>query len=182
MAIQEILKHPHPTLRKKSKIVTEFDEKLKQLVADMADTMYDAPGAGLAAPQIGVLQRVVIMDVSPKDEENQLIVLINPEIVHEEGSQDGEEGCLSVVDFTAKVKRFDKIRVRTQNMEGQESEFEAEGWFARVIQHETDHINGILFIDHISFLKRTLYKKHRKKQLREEKKHEPRSTGKLRAG
>ena len=174
MSIREILKHPHPTLRKKSKVVTEFDEKLKQLVADMADTMYDAPGAGLAAPQIGVLQRIVIMDVTSKEkkEENQLIVLINPEILHGEGSQDGEEGCLSVVDFTAKVKRFDKIRVRTQNMEGQESEFEAEDWFARVIQHEIDHIDGILFIDHLSSLKRALYKRQRKKQLREEKKHE----------
>jgi len=169
MAIREILKHPHPTLRKKSKVVTEFNEKLKQLVADMADTMYDAPGAGLAAPQIGVLQRVVIMDVTSKEEENQLIVLVNPEILHGEGSQVGEEGCLSVVDYTAKVKRFEKIHVRTQNMEGKESEFEAEGWFARVIQHELDHIDGVLFIDHLSGLKRALYKKQRKKQLREEK-------------
>lgn len=169
MAIREILKHPHPTLRKKSKVVTEFDEKLKQLVADMADTMYDAPGAGLAAPQIGVLQRVVIMDVTSKEEENQLIVLVNPEILNGEGSQVDEEGCLSVVDYTAKVKRFEKIHVRTQNMEGKESEFEAEGWFARVIQHELDHIDGVLFIDHLSGLKRALYKKQRKKQLREEK-------------
>ncbi|MBC8317391.1 MAG: peptide deformylase [Desulfobulbaceae bacterium] len=172
MAIREILKHPHPTLRKKSKVVTEFDDNLRKLVADMADTMYDAPGAGLAAPQIGVLQRVVIMDVTSKEEEGQLIVLVNPVILHGEGSQVDEEGCLSVVDFTAKVKRFEKIRVRTQNMAGEENEFEAEGWFARVIQHELDHIEGALFIDHLSSLKRALYKKQRKKQLREEMKLE----------
>ena len=172
MAIKEILKHPNPTLRKKSKKVTEFDEKLHELVEDMAQTMYDAPGAGLAAPQIGVLQKVVVMDVSPKEEKNQLIVMVNPEILHGEGTQADEEGCLSVVDFTAKVKRFNKITVRTQNMEGQENEFEAEGWFARVIQHELDHLNGVLFIDHLSSLKRALYKKQRKKQLREEKKQQ----------
>jgi len=170
MSIREILKHPNQTLRKKSKVVTEFGEELKKLVADMSDTMYDAPGAGLAASQIGILQRIVIMDVSAKDEENQLIVLVNPEILHGEGSQIDVEGCLSVVDFTAKVKRFNKIKVKTQNMDGEESEFEAEGWFARVIQHELDHLNGILFIDHLSSLKRALYKKQRKKQLREEKK------------
>jgi peptide deformylase len=176
MSIKEILKHPNPTLRKKSKEVTDFGDKLKELVADMADTMYDAPGAGLAAPQIGVLQRIVIMDVSPKDEENQLIVMINPEILHGEGSQVDVEGCLSVVDYTAKVKRFDKIKVKTQNMEGEESEFEAEGWFSRVIQHELDHINGVLFIDHLSTLKRALYKKQRKKQLREEQKQKQGTT------
>ncbi len=169
MAILEILKYPSPVLRKKAEKVTEFDEKLRRLISDMADTMYDAPGVGLAAPQIAVSQQVVVIDISPKDEENELIVLINPEIITEEGRQVDEEGCLSVVDLTAKVKRFARIKVKACDLEGNCFEFEAEEWFARVIQHEIDHLNGILFIDRLSTLKRALYKKKRKKQLQQEK-------------
>ncbi|MBU0908259.1 MAG: peptide deformylase [Proteobacteria bacterium] len=165
MAIREIIKYPHPLLRKKASPITEFNAELKQLVADMAETMYSAPGVGLAANQIGVPQQIVVIDVSPKDEKNRLIPLINPEILEGEGSVIDEEGCLSVVDYAANVERFTCIKVRARDLDGKEVEFEADGWFARVIQHEVDHLEGKLFIDHLSSLKRALYKKKRKKQL-----------------
>ncbi|MBU4263431.1 MAG: peptide deformylase [Proteobacteria bacterium] len=165
MAIREIIKYPDPLLRKKASPITEFNAELKELVADMAETMYAAPGVGLAANQIGVLLQIVVIDVSPKDDKNKLIPLINPEILEGEGSVIDEEGCLSVVDYAANVERFSQIKVCARDLEGREIEFEADGWFARVIQHEVDHLNGKLFIDHLSSLKRALYKKKRKKQL-----------------
>ena len=168
MSLREIFTYPNPVLRKKAEPVTEFGEELQQLVKDMAQTMYDAPGIGLAAPQIGVSKQVVVMDNTDKEEENHLMVLINPEILSGEGSRTDQEGCLSVVDYEAKVKRFSHISVRAQDVEGNVNEFEADEWFARVIQHEVDHLNGVLFIDRISSLKRALYKKKRKKQLRKE--------------
>lgn len=168
MAIREILKYPNPLLRKKASPVTAFNAQLKELIADMAETMYAAPGVGLAANQIGVLQQIIVVDVSPKEEKNKLIPLINPEILEGEGSVVDEEGCLSVVDYSANVERFSHIKVRARNLEGQEIQFEADGWFARVIQHEVDHLDGKLFIDHLSSLKRALYKKKRRKQLKEE--------------
>ncbi|MFH1217094.1 MAG: peptide deformylase [Pseudomonadota bacterium] len=167
MAIREILKYPHPILRHPAEPVTEFNEELLKLISDMAETMYDAPGVGLAANQVGVLLQLVVVDVSPKDEK-KLIPLINPEILEGEGSQVDEEGCLSVVDYAANVKRFERIKVRAFTPTGKQIEFEAEGWFARVIQHEVDHLRGTLFIDHLSSLKRALYKKKRRKQLKEE--------------
>ncbi len=165
MAIREIITYPHPLLRKKASLITEFNAELKQLVADMAETMYAAPGVGLAANQIGVLLQLVVIDVSPKEEKNKLIPLINPVILEGEGSVIDEEGCLSVVDYAANVERFSHIKVRALDLEGREIAFEADGWFARVIQHEVDHLDGKLFIDHLSSLKRALYKKKRKKQL-----------------
>lgn len=165
MSIREIIKYPHPLLRKKASLITEFNAELKELVADMAETMYAAPGVGLAANQIGVLLQLVVIDVSPKEEKNKLIPLINPEILEGEGSVIDEEGCLSVVDYAANVERFSHIKVRARDLEGREIAFEADGWFARVIQHEVDHLDGKLFIDHLSSLKRALYKKKRKKQL-----------------
>lgn len=169
MAIREILKYPNPILRKKAEKVTEFDDSLQELIADMAETMYDAPGVGLAAPQIGVSLQLLVMDITTKEEEPELIVFVNPELSEGEGSELEEEGCLSVVELSAKVKRFTKIRVKTQDAEGNHLDFIAEDWFARVIQHEVDHLNGTLFIDHLSSLKRAMYKKKRKKQLAQEK-------------
>jgi peptide deformylase len=169
MAIREILKYPHPLLRKKATEVAEFDEALQTLIDDMAATMYDAPGVGLAAPQIGVSLQLLVMDITAKDEEPELLVLINPEISEGEGSELEEEGCLSVVELTANVKRFTKIRVKAQDSQGNPLDFIAEEWLARVIQHEVDHLKGILFIDHLSSLKRALYKKKLRKQLAEEK-------------
>ncbi len=169
MAIREILKYPNPILRKKAEKVTEFDDALQELIVDMAETMYDAPGVGLAAPQVGVSQQLLVMDITTQDEEPELLVFVNPEISEGEGSDLEEEGCLSVVELTAKVKRFTKIRVKAQDAEGNPLDFIAEDWFARVIQHEVDHLNGTLFIDHLSSLKRAMYKKKRKKQLAQEK-------------
>jgi peptide deformylase len=168
MAIKKILTYPDPVLRQKVKPVTHFDDSLKQLVADLAETMYGAPGAGLAANQIGVCLRVVVIDVSGRNEDKKHLVLVNPEIIEKEGCQVDEEGCLSVLDLTAKVERYSKLLVRAQDLEGKTREFPAEDFFARVIQHELDHLNGILFIDHLSPLKRSLYKKRLKKILQEQ--------------
>ena len=168
MAIKKILTFPNPVLRQKVETVTSFDESLKELATDLAETMYDAPGAGLAANQIGVCLRVVVVDVSENKEEKKHLVLVNPEIIDKEGCQIDEEGCLSVIDLTAKVERYRKLLVRAQDLDGKSWEFPAEDFFARVIQHELDHINGILFIDHLSSLKRMLYKKRLKKILHEQ--------------
>ncbi len=170
MAIREILKYPHPVLRETAEPVTVFDDELKTLVADMAETMYEAPGVGLAANQIGVARQVVVIDITPKEEPKELIVLINPRITKGEGSEIDEEGCLSVVDLCANVTRYAKIWVEAQDATGAPLAFEAEGYYARVIQHEVDHLHGHLFLDWISSLKRSLYKKKRKKQLQAEQK------------
>lgn len=165
MAIRTILTFPDPILRQKAKKVTRFDEDLKKLAADMGETMFDAPGIGLAANQIGVLLQIVVVDVSMPGDGKKFISLVNPVISEGEGSVIDEEGCLSVIDYTSTVKRFRKIKVTAQDLEGKPMEFSAEGRFARVIQHEVDHLLGKLFIDHISSLKRTLYKKRLKKML-----------------
>lgn len=165
MALLEILKYPHPVLRQQTEPIREFDAELRELIENMAETMYDAPGVGLAAPQVGVSKQLVVIDVSPKDADRELIVLINPEISEGEGDAVEEEGCLSVVDLSAKVSRFTNIKVKAHNAKGEPVEFSANDWFARVIQHEIDHLHGTLFIDHLSRLKRALYKKKRKKQL-----------------
>ncbi len=168
MAILTILTFPHPILRQKAGKVTRFDDELKQLAADMGETMYKAPGVGLAANQIGVLQQLVVIDVSREEEEKECFVLVNPVILNEEGCEVDEEGCLSVREYTAKVKRFTQIHVTAQNLDGKTFEFDAEDRFARIIQHEIDHLHGKLFIDRISSLKRGLYKKKLKKILRSE--------------
>jgi len=168
MAIKKILTYPDPVLRQKVETVTSFDDSLKQLAADLAETMYDAPGAGRAANQIGVCLRVVVFNVSDSDEEKKPLVLVNPEIIEKEGCQVDEEGCLSVIDLTANVERYSKLLVRAQDLDGKTWEFPAEDFFARVIQHELDHLHGILFIDHLSPLKRSLYKRRLKKMLRDQ--------------
>ena len=168
MAIKKILTYPDPVLRQKVETVTSFDDSLKQLAHDLTETMYDAPGVGLAANQVGVCLRVVVIDISAGKEEKKPLVLVNPEILEKEGCQVDEEGCLSVIDLTANVERYKKLLVRAQDLEGRTWEFPAEDFFARVIQHELDHLNGILFIDRLSPLKRTLYKKRLKKLLREQ--------------
>ncbi|MFZ5798936.1 MAG: peptide deformylase [Thermodesulfobacteriota bacterium] len=166
MAIRTILTFPDPILRQKAVKVTRFDEELKQLAVDMGETMYDAPGIGLAANQIGVLLRIVVVDVSTPETGKRFISLVNPVISEGEGGVTDEEGCLSVIDYTSNVKRFKKIKVTAQDLEGKPMEFIAEDRFARIIQHEVDHLHGRLFIDHLSSLKRSLYKKRLKKMLR----------------
>ena len=169
--IKKIITYPNPVLRKKAKKVTEFGPELKALAQDMTETMFDAPGAGLAAPQIGVSKQVIVINTSKKedDSDRKAMALINPKISDGEGAEVDVEGCLSVLDYTSKVKRFTKIKVTAQDLNGKEIEFTAEDFFARVIQHECDHLEGKLFIDRISSLKRALYKKKLKKILAEKK-------------
>ncbi len=164
MPIRTILTYPHPILRQKAAPVTTFDDSLKSLVADMGETMFAAPGVGLAANQIGVPLQVVVIEQSTP-ESRDFMALINPVISNGEGSVQDEEGCLSVVECQAKVTRFRKIHVTARDVEGNPLEFDAEDRFARIIQHEVDHLRGTLFIDRISPLKRTLYRKKLKKIL-----------------
>ena len=166
MAILEILKYPNPNLKKKSQPVEKIDPSLRQLVQDMAETMYAAPGVGLAAPQVGHLLRVVVLDVNPATQPKKLIVLINPEIITSEGECVWDEGCLSLQDFTEEVKRKKKVVVRGRNLEGEAIEIEGEDLLAVALQHEIEHLEGILLVDHLSPLKRSLYKR----QLQKEKK------------
>ncbi len=170
MAVLEILKFPHPILKKKTERVEKIDGDIKQLIQDMTETMYHAQGIGLAACQIGVPKRVIVWDVSPLDPEHGFFALINPEIIYEEGEVEREEGCLSVPDCFEKVKRKEKVRVRGISQEGEEVEIYGEGILATVLQHEIDHLNGILILDRISKLKRDLYVNRLKKERRKEKK------------
>lgn len=165
MTIRKILAFPDPILRLKAKPVTVFDEDLKSLVADMTETMYDAPGIGLAAPQIGESIQLIVVDVAKLEKEQKVLAMANPQITVHEGTQIDEEGCLSVIDLTANVKRFQKITVTYQDLDGRPQEITTEDRFAVVLQHEIDHLHGILFLDHLSALKRTLYKKKVQKML-----------------
>jgi peptide deformylase len=157
--VRTILIYPDPELKKRSNPVTVITEKTRELARDMAQTMYDAPGVGLAAPQIGVHQRVIVIDVSAKDEPPALIIAINPEIIHAEGEEYEEEGCLSVPKYSANVRRHAQVVVRALNLEGEEVIFRADELLAIAFQHEIDHLDGILFIDHLSPLKRGLFRK-----------------------
>ncbi|NLX18310.1 MAG: peptide deformylase [Desulfobulbus sp.] len=168
MAIRTILTHPHPVLREKAKKITAFDDELQTLAEDMAETMYAAPGVGLAANQIGVPLQVVVVDRSTVENPRSYITLVNPVISNGEGSVLDDEGCLSVIECYAKVKRFQKILVTAQDIQGNPLEFTAEDRYARIIQHEVDHLLGTLFIDRLSPLKRALYKKKLKKILQEQ--------------
>ncbi len=165
MAILHICTYPEKILSERAEPITTIDEEVVKLADHMAETMYSAPGIGLAAPQVGVNKRLLVADVDPRGPESDLIVLINPEIVTAEGEVIIEEGCLSVPDCQAEVKRHEKVTVRGLNLEGQEVEIEAEGLLAVVLQHEIDHLNGVLFIDRISKLKRDLFKRRLRKKL-----------------
>jgi peptide deformylase len=170
MAILEILKYPHSILRKRSKEVDRIDEEVKILIRDMRETMVQAGGIGLAACQIGVSRRVVVLDVSPMDPQHSFFALINPEIISEEGDIDHEEGCLSVPDCLEKVKRKEKVCVRGLSPEGMEIEIKGDGILAIALQHEIDHINGVLILDRVSRLKREIYRNKLKKEKRKEEK------------
>jgi peptide deformylase len=168
MAILHICTYPEEILHQRAEPITEIDEEVVKLVDHMAETMYSAPGIGLAATQVGVAKQVLVADIAPRRPESELIVLINPEIVAAEGEVIFEEGCLSVPDYQAEVKRNERITVRGLNLKGEEVEIEAEGLLAIVLQHEIDHLNGILFIDRLSKLKRDLYKRRLKKKVAKE--------------
>ena len=155
MAVREIIKLPDKRLRLKSEPVKRIDSGIRKLVDDLFETMYEAPGIGLAAIQIGIAKRVVTMDLSKKDEEHQPQVFINPEVVWvSDETSKYEEGCLSIPEFYEEVERPAKVKVKYLDIEGKEHEIEASGLLATCLQHEVDHTNGVLFIDHISKLKR----------------------------
>ena len=166
MAIKTILTYPDTVLRERAEPVTNIDGKTQQLIDDMAQTMYHAPGIGLASNQVGEPCRIIIFDTSPKDEPHDLVVLINPEIVEADGVIVDEEGCLSVIDYRADVKRAARVTVEGVDREGNPVTLKKEGLDAVVLQHEIDHLNGVLFIDRISALKRELYKRRLKKMLK----------------
>lgn len=162
--IRPILTFPDPVLKQKAAPVTIINDEIRQLAKDMAETMYDAPGVGLAAPQIGVLQRVIVIDVAAKDEAPQLITAINPVIVQGEGEVYEEEGCLSVPNFSANVRRYETVVVKGLTLDGQERHWQADGLLAIAFQHEIDHLEGTLFVDRLSPLKRELFLKKTKKR------------------
>ncbi|WP_029889566.1 peptide deformylase [Polycyclovorans algicola] len=161
MAIQPILHHPDPRLRIKAKPVVTFDAALQRLIDDMFDTMYDAPGIGLAANQIGVDLRIAVMDLG--DGDAKPMVIINPEVTDTSDRQMMEEGCLSVPGALDKVERFNRLHLKALDRDGQPFELEAEGLMAQAIQHEIDHLDGKLYIDYLSSLKRERILKKLKK-------------------
>ena len=157
MPILDILHFPDPRLRNKAKPVKQVDDAVRQFVDDMLETMYQAPGIGLAATQVNDPRRVVVIDIS--EDQSDPLCLINPEILQREGIEDMDEGCLSVPGIYERVTRADKIRVRALNRQGEICEFDAEGLLAVCIQHELDHLDGKLFIDYLSNLKRQRIRK-----------------------
>ena len=151
MALLPILHFPDPRLHTKAAPVAEVDDRIRTLIRDMAETMYEAPGIGLAATQVDVHERVVVIDVS--EDHSDLLALINPEILERSGEQIGEEGCLSVPGIYDKVKRAERVRVRALDQNGERFELEAEGLLAVCIQHELDHLDGKVFVEYLSLLK-----------------------------
>jgi peptide deformylase len=167
--IMRICKFPEPVLRKQTEPVENIDEEIQNLIDAMGETMYAAPGIGLAANQVGEPVQLLVYDLTPKDKGRNLCVLINPEIVTAEGEILYDEACLSVIDFSAEVKRHAMVKVRGFDRRGKPVDVEAEGLMAICLQHEIDHLNGKLFIDHISSLKRALYRRRLQKMLKNEK-------------
>ena len=157
--IRTILTYPNPELKKKSAPVTIITDSVRELARDMAETMYDAPGVGLAAPQVGVHQRIIVIDVSGRDEPEQLITAINPMIVHSEGETFEEEGCLSVPQYAANVRRHERVVVKGLDLDGNEKTWKADDLLSIAFQHEIDHLDGVLFVDHLSPLKRELFQR-----------------------
>ena len=164
--IRPILKFGAPELQRESEPVETFDRELQELARDMLETMYSAPGIGLAAPQVGVNLRLLVVDVSAGEERGNQIILVNPEIIEAEGEQKGEEGCLSIPGFTAMVNRPQWIRIAGQDLRGKPLELEAEDLLARALCHEVDHLDGVLYLDRISFFKRDLIKRKIRKMIR----------------
>ena len=154
--LREIVKYPDPVLERPGEPVTEFNDELRALVDDMFESMYEAKGIGLAAPQIGLSKRLTVIDLSFKEKPEDKIVLINPEIVFRAGRQHEEEGCLSLPEIREKVTRAAKVRVKAQDLEGKWFEMEGEELLSRAFQHEIDHLDGILFFRRVSALKRDL--------------------------
>ncbi|MBK6313722.1 MAG: peptide deformylase [Blastocatellia bacterium] len=164
--IREIRKYGDPVLAQTAEPVTEFDDKLKKLVNDMFETMYAAPGVGLAAPQVGISKRLFVMDCSTKEGVQERVALINPEIIVTEGRQLGDEGCLSFPGIYFQVERAQRVVARARNVKGEWFEIDTMDLPARCILHENDHLNGIVFINHLSALKRDLVKRKIRKRIK----------------
>lgn len=156
MAVLPILTYPNPVLREPATPVQEVTDEIRQLVEDMAETMYDAPGVGLAANQVGVAKRIFVIDVAADDEPSDLKVFINPEITGQAGTQTWNEGCLSFPSATEDIKRAETVTVKALDVDGNEFTLEADGLLAVAIQHENDHLNGVLMIDKVGAVKRKL--------------------------
>jgi len=162
--VRKILKYGEPILERAAEPVTEFaSAELEELITDMWETMYASKGVGLAAPQIGVAKRISVIDISVGEDESKKIVIINPEISSKEGSQTGEEGCLSIPGFREPLTRANKVTVRARNEKGEAIELAGDELLARAFQHEIDHLNGVLFIAHLSALKRDIIRRKIKK-------------------
>ncbi len=166
MAILEIKKYPEKILREKAALVKEFNSELQKLIDDMIETMYAAPGVGLSANQVGVSKQVTVIDVSTLEKQHPLIVLINPEIVYYEGEKAIEEGCLSVPGYITVVKRAEKIKVTGFDRSGNPVEIEGDGLLSRALQHEIDHLNGVLIIDRVGRIKKDFFTKRYMKEIR----------------
>jgi peptide deformylase len=165
--VYRIVKYGNPILEKSADPITEFDTPdLHELVSSMFETMYAHKGVGLAAPQIGLSQRLTVIDCSAGEDEQQKVILINPEIIDKVGAQVGEEGCLSIPGFREDVKRAKTAVVRAQSVKGETFELTGEDLLARAIQHETDHLNGILFLSHLSLLKRDIIRRRIRKLIK----------------
>jgi peptide deformylase len=161
--VREILVWPHPVLKQKAVPVVAVDESIRALIKDLFDSMYAADGVGLAAPQIGVLQSVIVLDTTPRQPESAPLAMVNPQILSYEGKIDYKEGCLSVPGEAEEVERAAVVTVRYLDEQGQEQTRRCEGLLAIAVQHETDHLKGTMFVDHISTLKRELIRKRMKK-------------------
>jgi peptide deformylase len=172
--IRRIYTYPAPVLKEIAKPVTDIDGAVAKTIDDMVETMYAAPGVGLAAPQIGLSERVIVLDVDHENKGKQLLKLVNPVIVESEGEVLWEEGCLSVRDYQAEVLRAERVLVKAWTTEQKEVEIEGTGLLAVALQHEIDHLNGTLFLDRLSRLKRDLYRRRLKKLERDGREPAPR--------
>ncbi len=169
MAILDIVTYPDPRLKNPTARVNEINDEIRQIVADMADTMYEAPGVGLAAIQAGIDKSIIIFDPEADKEKRNFSTLINPKITFQEGTMTSEnEGCLSVPDFRSNVKRYARVTAEGLDIDGNPLQIHGEDLLSIILQHEIDHLNGILFIDRISALKRQIYRKKRLKALKDE--------------
>ncbi len=173
MSVREIRKYPDPVLRKQTQPIEKIDAALERLIDDMIETMHAAPGVGLAANQVGVSLQVAVIDLTSSEDRKKgnlqpVLVIINPEIVSQEGSVAEEEGCLSIPEYAETVKRAAKVTVRAKDRQGKPFELEAEGLMAKALQHEIDHLNGLLFVDRLSPLKKSVFKRKYKKMALEQ--------------